>query len=88
MGSSHPKKTSYLDTSDLKTVDYNNDNNIVDVDVPTIDYNSHKNLKDLDNIVLKKTSGKQITTKNIVKKYRGKNHTGEFLKKLSMMLNF
>ena len=36
----------------------------------TVDYNDDNNLKDLDNIDLKKTLGKQITAKKIVKKYR------------------
>ena len=67
------RKVGYLDTEDLETVDYNNDNNIVDLDdISTVDYNNDNNLKDLDNTDLKKTWGKQITTKKIVKKYR--NH--------------
>ena len=35
-----------------------------------MDYNNDSNLKDLDNIDLKKTWGKQITTKKIIKKSR------------------
>ena len=79
------RKASYLDTDDLETVDYNNDNNIADLDdivtvdsnndnnlddVATGDYNNDNNLKDLDDIDLKKTSGKQIAAKKIVKKYK------------------
>ena len=35
------RKAGYLDTDDLETVDYNNDNNIADLDdVATVDYNN------------------------------------------------
>ena len=65
------RKTGYLDTDGLETVDYNNDNDIADLDyVATVDHNNDNNLKDLDDIGLKKTSGKQIAAKEIVKKYR------------------
>ena len=79
------KKGWLLDTDHLETVDYNNDNNIADLDdgttvdynnennlddVATVDYNNDNNLKDLDDINLKKTSGKQIAAKKIVKKYK------------------
>ena len=79
------RKAGYLDTDDLETVDYNNDDNIADLDdiatvdysndnnlddVATVDYNNNNNLKDLDDIGLKKTSGKQIAAKKIVKKYK------------------
>ena len=73
------RKAGYLDTNDLETVDYSNDNNIVDLDdVATVDYNNDNNLKYPDHIDLKKTSGKQIAAKKIVKKYRNlerKSHT-------------
>ena len=64
-------KAGYVDTVNLETVDYNNDNNINDLnDVSTVDYNNDNNLADLDNTDLKKILGKQITPKKIVKKYR------------------
>ena len=66
------RKAGYLDTEDLETVDYNNDNNIDDFDdVVTVDYNFDNNLKDIDEIDLKKTSpAKKLAAKKIVKKYR------------------
>ena len=79
------RKASYLDTDNLETVDYNNDNNIADLDdiatvdynndnnlddVTTVDYNNDNNLKDLDDVDLKKTSGKQLAAKKIVKIYK------------------
>ena len=75
-----------------ETVDYNNDNNIVDLDdVSPVDYNNDNNLEDLDNIDLKKTSGKQITAKKTIKKYRNltsKRPYQKIPKKLTMMLSF
>ena len=62
----------WLDTDDLETADYNNDNNIdyFDDDV-TVDYNFDNNLKDLDEIDLNKMSPvKKLAAKKIVKKYR------------------
>ena len=50
------------------TVDYSNNNNLDDV--ATADYNNNNNLKNLDDIGLKKTSGKRIAAKKIVKKYK------------------
>ena len=64
-------KAGYLDTDDLETVDYNNDNNIdyFDDDV-TVDYNFDNNLKDLDEIDLNKMSPVKKLAKKIVKKCR------------------
>ena len=58
-----------MDTDNLKTVDYNNDNNIDDFDDSvTVDYNFDNNLKDLDEIDLKKTSpAKKLTAKKLLK---------------------
>ena len=39
-------------------------------DIATVDYDNDNNLKDLDDIDLKKTSGTQIAAKKIVKKYK------------------
>ena len=65
------RQAGYLDTDDLETIDYNNDNDIYDLDdVETIDYNNDNNINDLDDIDLKKMSGKRIAAKRIVKKYR------------------
>ena len=66
------RKAGYLDTEDLETVDYNNDNNINDFDdVVTVDYNFDNNLKDIDEIDLKKMSpAKKLAAKKIVIKYR------------------
>ena len=55
------RKTGFLDTDDLETIDYNNDTNINDLDdVETINYNNDTNINDLDNVHLKKTSGAQL----------------------------
>ena len=64
------RNANYLDTDDLETVDYNNDNNIDDFDDDvTVDYNFDNNLKDHDEIDLKKTSpAKKLLAKKIIKK--------------------
>ena len=57
------KKAGYLDlgTNDLKTINYNDDPNINDLDdVETIDYNNDTNVNGLDNANLKKILGAQI----------------------------
>ena len=65
------KKTGFLCTDDLETIDYNNDTIINDLDdVEIINYNNDKNINDLDNVNLKKTLRAQIAGKNIVKKYK------------------
>ena len=57
------KKAGYLDlgNNDLKTINYNDDTNINDLDdVETIDYNNDTNVNGLDNANLKKILGAQI----------------------------
>ena len=61
------KRAACLDTDDLQTIDYNNDANVTDLDdVETINYNNDTSVSDL--IDLKKTSGKQLTAKKVIKK--------------------
>ena len=65
------RKSGYLGTDDLETIDYNNNTNTNNLaDVETIDYNNDTNVNDLNDINLKKTSGAQIGAKKLVKKYR------------------
>ena len=65
------KKTGFLCTDDLETIDYNNDTIINDLDdVEIINYNNDKNINDLDNVNLKKTLRAQMAAKNIDKNIR------------------
>ena len=65
------KKTGFLCTDDLETIDYNNDTIINDLDdVEIINCNNDKNINDLNNVNLKKTLRAQMAAKNIVKNIR------------------
>ena len=70
------KKSGYLDTSNLQTIDYNNDADITGLE--TVDYNNDIQLHDLDDSIkvtgnidnrnLKKTSKAQIAAKKLIAK--------------------
>ena len=55
----------YLDTDDLETVNYNNNDTNMD-DIETVDYNNGTNINDPYNINLRKTLGTQLA-KQIIK---------------------
>ena len=63
------KKAGFLETDDLKTIDYNNDVNLDDV--ATVDYNNNTHPNDLnkevDRVDLKNTLATQKTTKEYFK---------------------
>ena len=67
------KRTGYLDTDDLTTIDYNNATGLADLE--TAEYNNDTRMFDLDihlntnKIYLKNSLGKQQAAKRIVKKY-------------------
>ena len=58
----------YLDTDDLETINYNNNDTNMD-DIETVDYNNGTNINDPYNINLRKTLRTQLA-KQIIKKYR------------------
>ena len=60
------RQAGWLHTDDQQTIDYNNVTNITDLDIlETIDYNKETSVGDL--IDSKKTSGRQLATKKLLK---------------------
>ena len=88
------KKTGFLETDDLETIDYNNDVNLNDLE--TVDYNNDTQLNELANEIeqanLKTASAKQKPASKIIKKLfnynklnkKSKNDDIIFIKQVSI----